>query len=268
MRKNSAAAAADKEEQENADKLMRDIKAFLQNKGAVIAEDEASEEEDSDTIQEDDGIIMDSMHGPQQVILNGLQDHSTKWSSDEDDVEEMKNPDNKKSSSRKNVHFRDERMSFSPPRIPRDSASHLIWSIFAKERQERERKNKSRAKSADRAPMSRVKSQHANVEAEFEATLLNAKMAELQKEIERYQKENASLSSGKRKLQFDRKQLAKEVQEFEALKETEKKKMEEEKKRVRRDKTLLEKELRTKTVKVDQKTTEEMEELQTKVFIL
>ena len=44
---------------------------------------------------------------------------------------------------------------------------------------------------------------------DFETTLLNAKMAELQKEIDRYQKENAALSSGRRKLQHDRKQLAK-----------------------------------------------------------
>ena len=46
------------------------------------------------------------------------------------------------------------------------------------------------------------------------------------------------------------------------------KKMEEEKKSVRRDKTLLEKEFRIKTVNVDQKTMEEMEELQAKIFIL
>jgi len=58
---------------------------------------------------------------------------------------------------------------------------------------------------------------------DYETTLLNAKLAELQNEIDRYQKENAALSSGRRKLQHDRKQLAKDVQEFEMQKEVEKK---------------------------------------------
>lgn len=159
-------------------------------------------------------------------------------------------------------------MSFSPPRVPKDSPSYLIWSIFTKEREERQRKlgqaAKKRTKSADRSPMSRVR---ASVEHDFETTLLNAKLAELQKEIDHYQKENAALSSGRRKLQFDRKQLAKEVQEFEMFKEGEKKKMEEDKKRIRRDKTLMEKTLRDRKANYDQKAGEEIAELQAKVNI-
>ena len=100
---------------------------------------------------------------------------------------------------------------------------------------------------------------------DFETTLLNAKMAELQKEIDRYQKENAALSSGRRKLQHDRKQLAKDVQEFEMQKELEKKKMDEEKKRIRKDKIMLEKSSRDRKSNFDQKAHEEIEELQAKV---
>ena len=90
-------------------------------------------------------------------------------------------------------------------------------------------------------------------------------MAELQKEIDRYQKENAALSSGRRKLQHDRKQLAKDVQEFEMQKELEKKKMDEEKKRIRKDKIMLEKSSRDRKSNFDQKAHEEIEELQAKV---
>ena len=91
-------------------------------------------------------------------------------------------------------------------------------------------------------------------------------MAELQKEIDRYQKENAALSSGRRKLQHDRKQLAKDVQEFEMQKELEKKKMDEEKKRIRKDKIMLEKSSRDRKSNFDQKAHEEIEELQAKVI--
>lgn len=154
-------------------------------------------------------------------------------------------------------------MSFSPPRIPKDGPSHLIWSIFTKEREEQRRKT-NKKRSVDRnSPMSGVKK--SSSEVDFEATLLNAKLTELQKEIDHYKKENAALSSGKRKLQYDRKNLAKEVQEFEANKEVEKKKMEEEKKRIRRDKIMLEKASRDRKANYDQKAHDEIGELQSKV---
>ena len=60
------------------------------------------------------------------------------------------------------IFSRDEAMSFSPPRIPKDSPSYLIWSIFSKEREERAKKHKKgqkagqRTKSADRSPMSNL----------------------------------------------------------------------------------------------------------------
>ena len=97
--------------------------------------------------------------------------------------------------------FRDEPLSFSPPRVPKNSASYLIWSIFTKEREERKAaKAGTRTKSADtRSPMSQIRKSSSDYD--FETTLLNAKLAELQKEIEHYQKENAALAAAKRKLQ-------------------------------------------------------------------
>ena len=49
-------------------------------------------------------------------------------------------------SKAKNVRFQEkkkqEALTFSPPRIPKNSPSYLIWSIFTKEREERNRQAK------------------------------------------------------------------------------------------------------------------------------
>ena len=90
----------------------------------------------------------------------------------------------------------------------------------------------------------------------------------MQKEIDLYQNKNAALSSGQRRLQHDRKQLAQEVLEFEKQKEVEKKKMEDEKKRIRKEKVMLEKASRDRKVNFDQKAHEEIEEYKTKVKYL
>ena len=262
------------------DILMRDIKAFLETKGAVIQDSQMEKDDESEenTLKEDDdyhvesnGIIMDS--APRQVVLNG------NWSSeDEDNQEEDENERKKSANSRKSVQFSDEALTFSPPRMPRDAPSHLIWSIFAKEREENQRQSRGknavkstdkrpRGKSVDRngSPMSRLARQNRQNEYDFEAALIKAKLTELEKEIEKYQKENAALSSGRRKLGFDRKQLARDVQDFEAQKECEKKKMEEEKKRIKRDRTMLEKAQRERKSNFDQKAQGEIEDLQQKV---
>ena len=262
------------------DILMRDIKAFLETKGAVIQDSQINMDDESEenTLKEDDdyhvesnGIIMDS--APRQVVLNG------NWSSEDEDEDE--NERKKSANSRKSVQFSDEALTFSPPRIPRDGPSHLIWSIFAKEREENQRQSRSqfavksttdkrpRGKSVDRngSPMSRLARQNRQNEYDFEAALIKAKLTELEKEIEKYQKENAALSSGRRKLGFDRKQLARDVQDFEAQKECEKKKMEEEKKRIKRDRTMLEKAQRERKSNFDQKAQGEIEDLQQKVRI-
>ncbi len=51
---------------------------------------------------------------------------------------------------------------------------------------------------------------------EFESTLLNAKLAELEGEVERFREENAALQSGRRRLQAAKKKLAQEIDAFEA----------------------------------------------------
>merc|ERR1712037_579459 len=145
--------------------------------GAVIQDafDEEEEDEDDDTVTEDrkgqdnnGGIRMES--GPQQILLNGRdhddnfdenaflengqngQNRGHSWSSeDEDDLEDEGQLRKRSAASRKNVHFRDEAMSFSPPRIPKDSPSYLIWSIFSKEREERA-KNTKKARKLGKEP--------------------------------------------------------------------------------------------------------------------
>jgi len=39
----------------------------------------------------------------------------------------------------------DEELAFSPPRIPKNSPSYLIWSIFTKERENRNKAEKKKA---------------------------------------------------------------------------------------------------------------------------
>ena len=63
----------------------------------------------------------------------------------------------------------------------------------------------------------------------------------MEQEIDNFKKENKKIISIKKKLQLDKDKLAKELADFENLKDTERKKMEEEKRRNKRDKLLLEK---------------------------
>ena len=65
--------------------------------------------------------------------------------------------------------------------------------------------------------------------------------SELEQEIDNFKKENKKIISIKKKLQLDKDKLAKELADFENLKDTERKKMEEERRRNKRDKLLLEK---------------------------
>ena len=65
--------------------------------------------------------------------------------------------------------------------------------------------------------------------------------SELEQEIDNFKKENKKIISIKKKLQSDKDKLARELAEFENLKDMERKKMEEEKRRIKRDKLLLEK---------------------------
>ena len=105
----------------SSDKLMRDIKALLENQGAVIPDgnDIVDDDDDDDTVTEDNdgdggGIRMES--GPQQILLNGRdrddideihRGRNRSWSSEDEEEEEQEQLLRKRSaSSRKNVHFR------------------------------------------------------------------------------------------------------------------------------------------------------------------
>lgn len=261
------------------DSLMKDIRAFLENKGAVIKDNKVSSSDDNedDTLIEDDeeeeeennGIIMERepMQSKHKDILNPSE-------SDEEDSDSWNEIRSGGRNRKQNhVRFREDDdnapMSFSPPRVPKHSPSYLIWSIFTKEREEREQKTRQsktkRAHSADRdSPMSRVNMQKSN-EYDFETTLLNAKLTELEKEIGRFRKENDNLVQARRKLQQDRKQLAKDVDEFEKNKEMEKKKLDEDKKRFRRERNLFEKSQKDKRSGYDKKSQDEIDDLQSKI---
>ncbi len=135
----------------------------------------------------------------------------------------------------------------SPPRMPKSSPSYLIWSIFTKEREEREKMRKSQANSQTKrrskgrnSPLSRMPVKDEE-DMHFESTLLNAKLAELEKEVTHFREENVALQVSKRKLASARKKLAQEVEEFEAAKAEERGKVEEERRRVRRERALMEK---------------------------
>ena len=73
---------------------------------------------------------------------------------------------------------------------------------------------------------------------------------------------------GKRKLQQDRKQLAKDVEEFELQKDHDKKKIEEDRKRLRRDRLLFEKAQKDKKANFDRKAQDEIDDLNSKVCII
>ena len=79
---------------------MKDIQAFLQNKGAKIQSDD-----EETLLEEENGIRMET--GPQQIMLN--EDHcktsNENWSSDGENENEIQ-PRRKSANSRKNVHFR------------------------------------------------------------------------------------------------------------------------------------------------------------------
>ena len=56
----------------------------------------------------------------------------------------------------------------------------------------------------DFSPLSKAKLTHPKSEYDFHATILNGKLAELEKEIAHFKSENEKLVAGRRKLQADR----------------------------------------------------------------
>ena len=91
-----------------------------------------------------------------------------------------------------------EAQEFSPPRMPKNSPSYLIWSIFTKEREERMMRAKKNSNGFDDTAASPPTSKqlyqdinsHNNNEGgnSFHSALLNAKLVELEKEIDHFKK--------------------------------------------------------------------------------
>lgn len=262
--------------------LRNDIQAFLdQKQTSHKPTSSSSSDEDEDTIGSHNNSVPEK-----PSFLNGSDDEDNNDGSFNNLVytggDTAMQIEQKKSKNR--VHFDDgEQINFSPPRIPKDSASYLIWSIFAKEK-ENQKKNsankvgtRSGAKSGPQmsngddtfSPLSKAPlTTYPKAEFEFHTTLLNAKLAELEKEVTHFKTENEKLVQGKRKLQLDRRQLAENVKSFESMKESEKKKLDDERKWVRREKALFEKTLKDKKSNFDKRAQDEIDELQNKIVQL
>ena len=326
--------------------LMLDIQKFLKSNNG-IQEDEnikmvEKNNDDHDTEEDDtlkdeaiDGIPSDDDEFTNKLyrghLSNGLPVSTTNSygicdGQFSDNSIEDENGYNK--SKAKNVRFQEkkkqEALTFSPPRIPKNSPSYLIWSIFTKEREERNRqkatklreeidedeewldvedheapdnretryhsqdkhfdrdkpsedpkniitkskKHDVRRRRRSESPLSRIISSNKMSEVNndmFCDTLLNAKLVELNKQVEEFKKENTNLQNYRRRLNTDKKQLAKDIEEFEKNKEIDKKKLDEERKRVRREKAMFEKSLKDKKANNDKKSQDDLEELQMKL---
>jgi len=163
-------------------------------------------------------------------------------------------------------------MDFSPPRMPRNSPSYLIWSIFTKEREERAKRKAGNVGKAGNgrasSPLCQAPLRAASAgDEDFAQTLLNAKLAELEREAEKVRGEAAAVQRGRRRLQEARRKLSADVEAFEKAKEADMKKLEEERRRAKRDRTMLERAQKEK-VKGHQNTdraASEIADLQAKV---
>ena len=238
--------------------LMEDIKNFLKTKHGVppaakeehLASDGDSEEwtdEEEEEVEEDES----TMREEQSIGKN--------WR------ERIAGKEKEKEMNKEN---RGERLEFSPPeKMPKNSPSYLIWSIFTKEREER-RKRALQAKSpagqvnpgagqevvpskgaltvarsAPARPDSRVNQvQHpAKEDLDYQGTLLHMRVVELEHEIDSFKKETVKVQEIKKRLKTDREKLGAELKDFERLKTEDKKKLDEEKRRLKRDQLLVEK---------------------------
>ena len=321
--------------------LMDDIKTFLAlNNGCNASNGEMIKANANDHDTEEDDTLKDEIDGipsdedamqietlcrkspvcqtAEAKTANELYDEQL---SDDSRSDEINGNDIK--SSRKNVRFQEklekeklEALTFSPPRIPKSSPSYLIWSIFTREREERNRlkamkfgkkieddeewldvedqdpsrnmlrkstsgdmqtrrdisskNSKDVRRRNSESPMSRIPKENKFLElgqndTAFQDALLNAKLVELNKEVEEFKKENMNMQVSRRRFAADKKQLAKDIDEFEKSKESEKKKLEEERKRLRREKAMFEKSQKEKKSVNDRKAQDEIDELQSKL---
>eukprot|EP00092_Neocalanus_flemingeri_P092306 GFUD01117168.1.p1 GENE.GFUD01117168.1~~GFUD01117168.1.p1 ORF type:complete len:1013 (-),score=396.27 GFUD01117168.1:70-3108(-) len=257
--------------------LMEDIRKFLQAKVANTetvpayqasddTEQQAGGENDSDWTDESDDSTLDGEEDQSsQSIGRNWQDHKTPTDTD----------------NKENVGSGRVLEFSPPEKLPADPPSHLIWEIFGREREMRRRQQDQERMAAQMinkkvfesqsvkmntatkpAPLSvryengskpdtgpGVRHVAASMSSEadgnqdltYQSTLLHMRVVELEQEIQTFKKENNKITNMKKKLQGDKNKLAKELTDFETLKETEKKKLEEDKRRLKRDKLLLEK---------------------------
>merc|ERR1711874_81415 len=204
--------------------LMEDIKNFLKSKQGAppaakeehLASDGDSEEwtdEEEEELEEDES----TMREEQSIGKN--------WR------ERIAGKEKEKEMNKEN---RGERLEFSPPeKMPKNSPSYLIWSIFTKEREERRKRalqSKSPAgqqsnntgagvaapkgvvsKSAPARPDSRAnQAQPVKEELDYQGTLLHMRAVELEHEIDSFKKETVKVQEIKKRLKTDREKLSQE----------------------------------------------------------
>ena len=294
--------------------LMNDIQQFLEKKGAIVSGGPCSitSEEEDDTLKDEDDEILEHLPHEKNNNYASCDSDSDSWCSVDEEEEDPQSQDsdhrpNKAGggySGSQRVRFKDpnvkkKKMDFSPPRIPKNSPSYLIWSIFTKEREEKRKKreldlkrggdllegeeakvtyqngfsNDYKAEASTSGSKKRAAASNNNnggggpgQDYGFHSTLLNGKLAELEKEISQFRKENSNLVSAKRKFATERRKFEEGKSEWEEEKKGEKKKLEEERRRIKRDRMLWEKAQKDKKSNEDaKKAAEEIEELREKV---
>lgn len=285
---------------------MNDIQQFLERKGAIVSggPNSITSEEEDDTLKDDDGEAYLSPEKQKDYSGGGYESadyDSDSWCSvEEEEDQNVQHPVKKNGGGGSHrVRFKDsndksgrKKMDFSPPRIPKNSPSYLIWSIFTKEREEKRKQREEELKSgmlegeevkvsyqngfsndykASSGSGSTTKKRTPggglnNQDYDFHSTLLNGKLAELEKEISQFRKENSNLVQARRKFASERKKFEEEKTDWDDERKGERKKIEEERRRIKRDRMLWEKAQKDKKNNDDvKKVTDEVEELRDKV---
>ena len=148
--------------------LMSDIQHFLQRKGVAVdaksstgtnSDDDntlVDEDENKENIydEDDDDDDIEDYDSDSWCSLSETDDNNGDSTGKQPVVKNHPEGGSKGSSSRgrplHHVRFQEDprrdAMDFSPPRLPKNSPSYLIWSIFTKEREERRRERQKQRK--------------------------------------------------------------------------------------------------------------------------
>jgi len=243
---------------------MEDIRNFLKTKQQPVPQ--SKEEHLASDGEEDSEEWTD-----EEEELDEDEDESTMRQEEEESIgrdwrERIAGKEKEREMNKENRETAGERLEFSPPeKMPKNSPSYLIWSIFTKEREERRKRalqSKSPAgqganaggagatagashkggvaRSAPARP-SQVQQPAVKEELDYQGTLLHMRVVELEHEIDSFKKETVKVQEIKKRLKTDREKLAQELKDFERLKTEDKKKLDEEKRRLKRDQLLVEK---------------------------